>query len=108
MQVSAAVEFLNRMSPLRHVAPVRKSQVQHAICDALSAILRPNVLSDTPRHPPHPPFCHGHFPAPVLPTPGQTRTLQDAEGCNPPIQQVLHVCTCIAMFSKGDCVFKGG
>ena len=43
------MEFLGRMHPLRHVAPVRKSQVQHAICDALCAILRPNALSDTPR-----------------------------------------------------------
>ena len=50
-KVAAAVEFLNRTNPLRHVAPVRKSQVQHAICDALAAILRPNALSDTPRHP---------------------------------------------------------
>ena len=51
-QVAAAVEFLGRMHPLRHVAPVRKSQVQHAICDALCAILRPNALSDTPRRAP--------------------------------------------------------
>ncbi|CAL8468215.1 g7754 [Coccomyxa elongata] len=48
-EVSAATEFLNRMHPLRHVAPVRKSQVQHAICELLCAILKPNAADDYPR-----------------------------------------------------------
>lgn len=49
VQVSAATDFLNRMHPLRHVAPVRKSQVQHAICELLCAILKPNAVEDRPR-----------------------------------------------------------
>ncbi|EIE19264.1 hypothetical protein COCSUDRAFT_48883 [Coccomyxa subellipsoidea C-169] len=48
-EVSAATDFLTRMHPLRHVAPVRKSQVQHAICELLCAILKPNAVEDRPR-----------------------------------------------------------
>jgi len=47
-QVEAATDFLVRMHPLRHVAPVRKSQVQHALCEALAAILGAAVREDLP------------------------------------------------------------
>lgn len=49
MQVAEATDFLVKLQPLRHVAPVRKSQVQHAICEMLTAILKENVSNNTPR-----------------------------------------------------------
>ncbi|KAK9839278.1 hypothetical protein WJX81_005497 [Elliptochloris bilobata] len=47
-EVAAATDFLVRMHPLRHVAPVRKSQVQHALCEALAAVLASAVRQDLP------------------------------------------------------------
>lgn len=44
VQVIKATEFLARMHPLKHVAPVRKSQVQHAISEMLTIILKTLVL----------------------------------------------------------------
>ena len=44
IQVAEATNFLARMHPLKHVAPVRKSQVQHAISEMLTAILKRLVL----------------------------------------------------------------
>ena len=48
-QVPAAKDFLVRADPLKHVAPVRKSSVQHKLCDMLINILGANVTADLPR-----------------------------------------------------------
>ena len=48
-QVTEARDFMMRMQPLRHVAPVRKSQVQHAICETLTTILKRLVSETVPR-----------------------------------------------------------
>ena len=48
LQVAAATDFLVRVHPLRHVAPVRKSQVQHALCEMLAAILADASRRDLP------------------------------------------------------------
>ena len=48
-QVTGARDFLMRMQPLRHVAPVRKSQVQHAMCETLTTILKRLVSETAPR-----------------------------------------------------------
>ena len=53
-RLAASTEFLRRARPLAHVAPVKKSQVQHALCDMLAAILRP--LARAPLPPPPPPL----------------------------------------------------
>ncbi len=49
LQVAEAIDFLVKMHPLKHVAPVRKSQVQHAICEALTSILKRLVQERAPR-----------------------------------------------------------
>lgn len=49
MQVAEATEFLKRMHPLKHVAPVRKSQVQHAITEMLTSILKMLIIERDPR-----------------------------------------------------------
>jgi hypothetical protein len=49
LQVAEATDFLVKMHPLKHVAPVRKSQVQHAICEALTSILKRLVQERAPR-----------------------------------------------------------
>ena len=49
LQVAEATDFLVKMHPLKHVAPVRKSQVQHAICEALASILKRLVQERAPR-----------------------------------------------------------
>ena len=49
MQLKASTDFLRQAHPLKHVAPVRKSQVQHALCEVLAAMLAGNVKADLPR-----------------------------------------------------------
>ncbi|KAK9829934.1 hypothetical protein WJX72_008722 [[Myrmecia] bisecta] len=49
VEVLAACDFLLHAHPLKHVAPVRKSQVQHALCEMLTSILAANVRADQPR-----------------------------------------------------------
>ena len=49
MQLKASTDFLRQAHPLKHVAPVRKSQVQHALCEVLAAMLAGNVRADLPR-----------------------------------------------------------
>lgn len=50
MQLKASTDFLRQAHPLKHVAPVRKSQVQHALCEVLAAMLAGNVKADLPRY----------------------------------------------------------
>ena len=52
LQLKASTDFLRQAHPLKHVAPVRKSQVQHAVCEVLAAMLADNVKADLPRCPP--------------------------------------------------------
>lgn len=47
--LKASTDFLRQAHPLKHVAPVRKSQVQHALCEVLAAMLADNVKADMPR-----------------------------------------------------------
>ncbi|KAL0053523.1 hypothetical protein WJX82_006983 [Trebouxia sp. C0006] len=47
--LKASTDFLRQAHPLKHVAPVRKSQVQHALCEVLAAMLADNVKADLPR-----------------------------------------------------------
>ncbi|KAL3146696.1 hypothetical protein ABBQ32_000920 [Trebouxia sp. C0010 RCD-2024] len=47
--LKASTDFLKQAHPLKHVAPVRKSQVQHALCEVLAAMLADNVRADLPR-----------------------------------------------------------
>ena len=49
LQLKASTDFLRQAHPLKHVAPVRKSQVQHALCEVLAAMLADNVKADLPR-----------------------------------------------------------
>lgn len=49
LQVTEATSFLTRMHPLKHVAPVRKSQVQHAISEMLTGILKRLIMDSAPR-----------------------------------------------------------
>ena len=49
LQLKASTDFLKQAHPLKHVAPVRKSQVQHALCEVLAAMLADNVRADLPR-----------------------------------------------------------
>lgn len=49
LQLREATEFLERAHPLQYVAPVRKSQVQHALTEMLTSILAPHVRSDALR-----------------------------------------------------------
>ncbi|KXZ50882.1 hypothetical protein GPECTOR_14g131 [Gonium pectorale] len=44
--VREAVSFLRRAHPLQHTAPVKKSQIHHALCDMLSCCLLPLVRSN--------------------------------------------------------------
>lgn len=48
-QLKASTDLLRQAHPLKHVAPVRKSQVQHALCEVLAAMLANNVKADLPR-----------------------------------------------------------
>jgi hypothetical protein len=50
LQLKASTDFLRQAHPLKHVAPVRKSQVQHALCEVLAAMLADNVKADLPRY----------------------------------------------------------
>ena len=54
LQLKASTDFLRQAHPLKHVAPVRKSQVQHALCEVLAAMLADNVKADMPRYVHHP------------------------------------------------------
>ncbi|KAG2450803.1 hypothetical protein HYH02_004640 [Chlamydomonas schloesseri] len=47
--VREAVSFLRRAHPLAHTAPIKKSQIHHALCDMLACILLPLVRSDAPQ-----------------------------------------------------------
>ncbi|PNW70054.1 hypothetical protein CHLRE_17g703750v5 [Chlamydomonas reinhardtii] len=47
--VREAVAFLRRAHPLAHTAPIKKSQIHHALCDMLACILLPLVRSDAPQ-----------------------------------------------------------
>ncbi|GFR48579.1 hypothetical protein Agub_g10482, partial [Astrephomene gubernaculifera] len=47
--VREAVDFLRRAHPLAHTAPVKKSQIHHALADMLTNILLPLVRSDAPQ-----------------------------------------------------------
>lgn len=49
IQLKASTDLLRQAHPLKHVAPVRKSQVQHALCEVLAAMLANNVKADLPR-----------------------------------------------------------
>ena len=48
-QIRQAAEVLDKLSPVKHVAPVRKSQVQHAVAEMLAAMLAHSVAVDEPR-----------------------------------------------------------
>jgi hypothetical protein len=41
VQLKAAIVFLERVHPLKHVAADKKSRLQQAICDMLTYILQP-------------------------------------------------------------------
>jgi len=47
--LAQSLQFLQRAHPLRHTAPVKKSQVHDALCDMLAAVLAPVVLAGGPR-----------------------------------------------------------
>jgi NTP pyrophosphatase (non-canonical NTP hydrolase) len=49
VQIREAVEVLDKVNPLQHVATVRKSQVQHALADMLTLMLAHSVAVDEPR-----------------------------------------------------------
>ena len=49
LQVAEATDFLARMHPLKHIAPVRKSQVQHAISEMLTGVLKRLIIERAPR-----------------------------------------------------------
>ena len=49
VQIREAVEVLDKLNPLQHVATVRKSQVQHALADMLTLMLAHSVAVDEPR-----------------------------------------------------------
>ena len=49
LQVLQAASVLNQLNPLKHVAPFRKSQMQHALADMLASILELLVESGNPR-----------------------------------------------------------
>ena len=49
LQIREAVEVLDRLNPLQHVATVRKSQVQHALAEMLTSMLAHSVAVDEPR-----------------------------------------------------------
>lgn len=44
-----SAEALRRLDPLKHVAPFRKSQMQHALAEMLASILATNVARGEPR-----------------------------------------------------------
>lgn len=48
-QIRQAVEVLEKLNPLKHVATVRKSQVQHALAEMLTSMLAHSVAVDEPR-----------------------------------------------------------
>jgi hypothetical protein len=48
-QLLQSATVLTSLSPLKHVAPVRKSQMQHALADMLAVILERNVRTGLPR-----------------------------------------------------------
>jgi hypothetical protein len=48
-QIREAVEVLDKLNPLQHVATVRKSQVQHALAEMLTLMLAHSVAVDEPR-----------------------------------------------------------
>ena len=48
-QLLQSATALTSLSPLKHVAPVRKSQMQHALADMLAVILEHNVRTKMPR-----------------------------------------------------------
>lgn len=48
-QIREAVEVLDKLNPLKHVATVRKSQVQHALAEMLTSMLGHSVAVDEPR-----------------------------------------------------------
>lgn len=50
LQVVHAANVLGRLDPLKHVAPFRKSQMQHALSDMVSSILAHNVMTGNPRY----------------------------------------------------------
>lgn len=48
-QLRAATNFLERLQPLKHVAPAKKSRLQQAITDMLTAVLASLVDEGDPR-----------------------------------------------------------
>ncbi len=50
LKIRQAVEVLDKLSPVKHVATVRKSQVQHAMAEMLTSMLSHSVAVDEPRH----------------------------------------------------------
>ena len=48
-QLEASINFLERVHPLKSVAPQKKSRVQQAICDMLACVLQPLADLDDPR-----------------------------------------------------------
>ena len=48
-QLRVATSFLVDLSPLQHVAVARKSLVQHAIAEMLTAVIRPFTEANAPR-----------------------------------------------------------
>ena len=48
-QLAASTNFLDRVHPLKHVAPDKKSRLQQAICDMLTSVLQPLVDEQDPR-----------------------------------------------------------
>lgn len=48
-QVKRSADVLGRLDPLKHVAPFRKSQMQHALAEMVASILANNVVKGEPR-----------------------------------------------------------
>lgn len=48
-QLRSSTEFLERVHPLKHVAPDKKSRLQHVLCTMLTNILQPMVDEGDPR-----------------------------------------------------------
>eukprot|EP00891_Asterochloris_glomerata_P001080 jgi/Astpho2/1080/fgenesh1_pg.00017_%23_19_t len=49
LQLRESIDFLAAVDPLAWRAPVRKSQVHHALAEMLTSILQPNLKTDQPR-----------------------------------------------------------
>lgn len=49
-QLRSSTDFLERCHPLKHVAPDKKSRLQHVLCTMLTNVLQPLVDEGDPRY----------------------------------------------------------